>query len=176
MTNPIDNCFWVIPDVLLAGEHPALLGADQAKRRIRRFLVAGVNQFIDLSDKNECPDYSGLLIDEAAMLGAEANYSHHPIRDKGIPRSPVQMAAIFREISDAMSRKYVTYLHANRGVGRTGVAIGCYLVECGLPNDRALRKLAILYSSMEKSAWEPSIPETEQQIEYIRKWEAGSGQ
>jgi hypothetical protein len=49
-------------------------------------------------------------------------------------------------------------------------------VECGLPNDRALRKLAILYSSMEKSAWEPSIPETEQQIEYIRKWEAGSGQ
>ena len=51
MTNPIDNCFWVIPDVLLAGEHPALPGEDQAKRRIRRFLVAGVNQFIDLSDK-----------------------------------------------------------------------------------------------------------------------------
>lgn len=176
MTNPIDNCFWVIPDVLLAGEHPALLGEDQAKRRIRRFLVAGINQFIDLSDKHECTDYSALLEREAAMLGASASYSHHPIRDKGIPRSPVQMAAIFREIGEAISRKHVTYIHANRGVGRTGVAVGCYLVECGLPSDRALRKLAILYSSMEKSAWEPSIPETEQQIDYIRNWEAGAGQ
>lgn len=110
------------------------------------------------------------------MLGVDVQYSHHPVRDKGIPRSPVQMAAVFREISDAMSRGETTYIHANRGVGRTGVAIGCYLVECGLDGDRAIRKLAILYSSMEKSAWEPQIPETDQQIEYIREWEAGAGQ
>jgi hypothetical protein len=29
---------------------------------------------------------------------------------------------------------------------------------------------------MEKSAWEPSIPETEQQLEYIRGWQPGAGQ
>jgi hypothetical protein len=176
MTKPIDNSFWVIPEVLLAGEHPGASGPDEITRRIRRFLVSGVSQFIDLSDKKECEAYQEVLERESALLGIESQYSHHPIRDKGIPRSPVQLAAVFREISDAMGRGQTTYIHANRGVGRTGVAIGCYLVECGLPADRAVRKLAILYSSMEKSAWEPSIPETEQQLEYIRGWQPGAGQ
>jgi hypothetical protein len=176
MTKPIDNAFWVIPDVLLAGEHPGVDGPEEATRRIRRFLVSGIGQFIDLSEKKECLAYAEILHREADMLGVDVQYSHHPVRYKGIPRSPVQMAAVFREISDAMSRGETTYIHANRGVGRTGVAIGCYLVECGLDGDRAIRKLAILYSSMEKSAWEPQIPETDQQIEYIREWEAGAGQ
>jgi protein-tyrosine phosphatase len=176
MTKPIDNSFWVIPDVLLAGEHPGAAGDDEMTRRLRRFLVSGVSQFIDLSDKKECLSYDRMLQSESEMLGIDARYSHHPIRDKGIPRSPVQMAAVFRDISDALAQGQVTYIHANRGVGRTGVAVGCYLVECGLAPDRAIRKLAILYSAMERSAWEPSIPETEQQIEYIRNWEAGAGQ
>ncbi|KPK58663.1 MAG: hypothetical protein PVI25_09290 [Gammaproteobacteria bacterium] len=176
MTKPIDNSFWVIPDLLLAGEHPGAAGEEEMVRRIRRFLVSGVSQFIDLSDKKECGSYEEILTRESGLLGVDARYSHHPIRDKGIPRSPVQMAAVFREVSDAMGRGQITYIHANRGVGRTGVAVGCYLVECGLPADRAVRKLAILYSAMEKSAWEPSIPETEQQLDYIRHWEPGAGQ
>jgi hypothetical protein len=49
--------------------------------------------------------------------------------------------------------------------------VGCYLVQSGLPGDRALRKLAILYSAMEKSAWVPQIPETDQQVEYVRNWD-----
>ncbi len=176
MTKPIDNSFWVIPDVLLAGEHPGAAGEEEMTRRLRRFLVSGVSQFIDLSDKTECLNYEDILQRESGALGVESRYCHHPIRDKGIPRSPVQMAAVFRDISDALCQGQVTYLHANRGVGRTGVAVGCYLVECGLAPDRAIRKLAILYSAMEMSAWEPSIPETEQQLEYIRHWEAGAGQ
>lgn len=176
MTKPIDNSFWVIPDLLLAGEHPGAAGREETTRRIRRFLVSGITQFIDLSDKKECEPYQETLDREAALLGVDVQFSHHPIRNKGIPRSPVQIAAVFREIGDAIGRRQTTYLHANRGVGRTGVAVGCYLVECGLPPERAIRKLAILYSSMEMSAWEPSIPETEQQLEYIRHWEPGAGQ
>jgi len=176
MTKPIDNSFWVIPDVLLAGEHPGAAGDDELPRRLRRFLVSGVSQFIDLSDKSECQAYQEILDGESETLGIDVRYSHHPIRDRGIPRSPVQMAAVFRDISDALAQGQISYIHANRGVGRTGVAVGCYLVECGLPPDRAVRKLAILYSAMERSAWEPSIPETEQQLEYIRHWVAGAGQ
>jgi hypothetical protein len=51
-----------------------------------------------------------------------------------------------------------------------GLVVGCYLVQSGLPGDRALRKLAILYSAMEKSAWVPQIPETDQQMDYVRGW------
>jgi len=170
MTRPIDNSFWVLPNVLMAGEHPCAGNPDETRRRLRRFLFAGVTQFIDLTDKGEAPSYEEMLAEESRLFEDEIVYSHHPIRDKGIPRSPVQLAAVFREISAAMAPGKVTYIHAARGVGRTGLAAGCYLVECGLSGERALRKLAILYSSMECSAWEPQIPETDQQMDYVRNW------
>ena len=170
MSRPIDNCFWVLPDFLLAGEHPSVDNPDETRKRLRRFLFAGVTQFIDLSDKGEVPPYRDLLEEESRLFEGEVVYSHHPVRDKGIPRSPVQLAAVFRELGEAMAKGKVTYLHAARGVGRTGLAAGCYLVECGLSGERALRKLAILYSSMECSAWEPQIPETDQQMDYVRNW------
>lgn len=170
MTRPIDNSFWVLPNALMAGEHPRVESPEETRRRLRRFLFAGVTQFIDLTDKGEMTSYEELLAEEARLFDDEVVYSHHPIRDKGIPRSPVQLAAVFREIGAAMAQRHVTYIHAARGVGRTGLAAGCYLVECGLSGERALRKLAILYSSMECSAWEPQIPETDQQMEYVRNW------
>ena len=85
MTKPIDNSFWVIPDLLLAGEHPGAAGEEEMVRRIRRFLVSGVSQFIDLSDKKECGSYEEILTRESGLLGVDARYSHHPIRDKGKP-------------------------------------------------------------------------------------------
>ncbi|MGB5211451.1 MAG: hypothetical protein WBN31_07975 [Gammaproteobacteria bacterium] len=173
MTKPIDNSFWVLPDVLMAGEHPGSDNEDETRRRLRRFLFAGVTQFIDLSDKGERPAYESILQQEAELFDETVIYSHHPIRDKGIPRSPVQMTAVIREISDVMAERKITYVHAARGVGRTGLAAGCYLVECGLDGERALRKLMILYSDMECSAWEPRIPETDQQVEYVRQWRPG---
>lgn len=176
MNKPIDNCYWVIPDMLLAGEHPGDDEEDRARKKLRRFLVAGVSQFIDLTEKGECPEYESVLMEEAERLGVEAVYCHHPIRRGAIPRSPVQMAAIIREIGEAAGRGMSTYMHAGDGVGRTGLAVGCYLVECGLSGERALRKLAILYSAMEMSAWEPYIPKTAQQMEYVANWQPGAGE
>ena len=39
MTKPIDNCFWVLPDVLMAGEHPGGDNEEETRRRLRRFLA-----------------------------------------------------------------------------------------------------------------------------------------
>ena len=173
MSNPIDNSYWVKPDVLLAGEHPVQADVDKTRGTLRRLLVNGVSQFIDVTTKGELAPYEKLLMQEAEILGVDVVYSHHPIRKGGIPRSPVQTLAIIREIEEAESRGATTYLHGAGGVGRVGLIVGCYLAEAGLPGDRALRKLSILYSAMEKSAWEPDIPETQQQTEYVVNWKPG---
>ena len=173
MSNPIDNSYWVVPDILLAGEHPGDPAEDSTRRALRRLLVGGVSQFIDLTTKDELPSYEDLLQEEAGALGIEVIYSNHPVRKQGIPRSPVQTAAIIREIDEAATRGVTSYLHGAGGVGRVGLVVGCFLVETGLEGKRALNKLQILYSAMEKSAWEPDIPETEQQTEYVRDWQAG---
>jgi hypothetical protein len=173
MSNPIDNSYWVDPDVLLAGEHPGDPGDDTTRKSVRRLLVTGVSQFIDLTTRGELPSYESLLQEEAKTLGVEVAYSNHPVRRQGIPRSPVQTAAIIREIAEARSSGMMTYLHGAAGVGRVGLVVGCFLVETGLSGNRALNKLQILYSAMEKSAWEPDIPATEQQADYVREWLAG---
>jgi hypothetical protein len=170
MSNPIDNSYWVVPDVLLAGEYPGGGDLDRARRQLRRLLVGGVSQFIDMTTAGEHKPYEPVLMEEADLLGVNAVYSNHPVRRHGIPRSPVQTAAIIREIAEAAGEGVTTYLHGASGVGRVGLVVGCYLVQSGLPGDRALRKLAILYSAMEKSAWVPQIPETDQQVEYVRGW------
>lgn len=173
MSNPIENSYWVIPDILLAGEHPGDPGDEGTRNSLRRLLVSGVSQFIDLTTRGELPSYETLLNEEAGSLGVDAVYSNHPVRRQGIPRSPVQTGAIIREIDAAAADGMTTYLHGAAGVGRVGLVVGCFLVESGLSGHRALNKLQILYSAMEKSAWEPDIPETEQQSEYVRDWQAG---
>jgi hypothetical protein len=170
MSNLIDNSYWVVPDILLAGEYPGDGDLERARRQLRRLLVGGVSQFIDLTTAGEHEPYEPVLMEESTRLGVTAVYSNHPVRRHGIPRSPVQTAAIIREISEAAAGGLTTYLHGASGVGRVGLVVGCYLVQSGLPGDRALRKLAILYSAMEKSAWVPQIPETDQQMDYVRGW------
>jgi hypothetical protein len=173
MSNPIDNSYWVIPDLLLAGEHPGDPGDESTRHSLRRLLVSGVSQFIDLTTRGELPSYEAVLHEEAETLGVEVVYSNHPVRRQGIPRSPVQTAAIIREVDEAMSKGVTTYLHGAAGVGRVGLVVGCFLVETGLSGHRAINKLQILYSAMEKSAWEPDIPATQQQADYVREWQAG---
>ena len=95
--------------------------------------------------------------------------SRHPIRDVGVPRSRDDMHAILACIDTSLRTGDPVYVHCWGGVGRTGTVIGCYLVGCGLSGDDALRKLAELFGSMEKSATKRS-PETADQKRWVREW------
>jgi hypothetical protein len=45
---PDPNTYWVVPGKLLAGEYPGAPDSEETRRRLRRFLAAGVRHFIDL--------------------------------------------------------------------------------------------------------------------------------
>src|SRR5260221_14694643 len=88
---PDPDTYWVVPGKPLAGEYPGAPDSEEARRRLRRFLAAGVRHFIDLTEVGELEPYAELLTEEA---GSNTSYERFPIRDVSVPEEPKAMAEI----------------------------------------------------------------------------------
>ena len=165
---PIPNSYWVEPGRLLAGEYPGHLSSDEALGRIQRLLAAGVNTFIDLTEEGELPPYLTLL-----PTNASTPIEHHrwPITDHGVPRSRQHMTQILDSIERAIDAGRCVYVHCHAGIGRTGTAVGCYLIRRGLSGDQALEHLQQLWQQCARSQRWPTVPETDDQYGFVRAWQ-----
>jgi len=169
---PQDNCYWVVPGRILAGEYPGDPNPDVARGRISRHLEAGVRCFVDLTEDGELEPYDDLLAIEAARLGIE-HFEHlrFGIRDINIPDSDELTASALDAIDRGSRELPIVYIHCRGGIGRTGTIVGCYFKrQLGLTGDEALDKVARLWENVPKSARCPSSPETVPQCNYVRNW------
>ena len=164
---PDPNTYWVEPAKLLAGEYPGAPDPEEARRRLRRFLAAGVRHFIDLTEVGELEPYAGLLAEEA---DSRTSYERIPIRDVSVPDEPQTVAEIIAAIDRAIAEGGITYVHCWGGVGRTGLAVACWLQERGQTPDEALRDLADKWRSCAKSKRMPNSPETAEQVRWVKEW------
>jgi hypothetical protein len=80
------------------------------------------------------------------------------------------MAAIIAAIDRAITEGGITYVHCWGGVGRTGLAVACWLQERGQTPDEALADLADKWRSCAKSERMPSSPETPEQVRWVQSW------
>ena len=160
---PLPNSYWVLPERMLAGEHP--FGEDplEAQDRFAGLRDAHIDYFIDLTEIGERPAYQRLL-------HRSADYLRFPIVDCGLPESDEQMHRIQAAIRSALAGGRNLYIHCRAGIGRTGLAVGCYLAEQGLAGKAALQELNRLWKQSERAKTWPSIPQTEPQAEFIRRW------
>jgi hypothetical protein len=163
MDPPLPNTYWVVPDLILAGEHPS--GATQADttERLARLHEAGINYFIDLTEMDEMPDYRGLL-------PVHSHYLRCAIRDAEVPSEVAQMQELQSRIRNARALGRRMYIHCRAGIGRTGLVVGCYLAEGGLDGNSALEKLNLLWRKCARAESWPSVPQTTEQADYIRDW------
>jgi ADP-ribosyl-[dinitrogen reductase] hydrolase len=160
---PLPNSYWVLPGRVLAGEYPGGASPELTRERLSRLLDAGIDCFLDLTRPQELTPYE-------ASLPTEVDYLRCPLLDHGIPASPDEMTQIMQCLRGALREGRVVYLHCRAGIGRTGMVAGCLLTERGLSGEEALAELNRLWQQSARSAQWPTVPETTEQIEYVRRW------
>lgn len=167
---PSANSYWVTRDRFAAGEYPGDRDSDRAATSIESLLRAGIDHFIDLTEERELEPYAGILEQVARRIGLRVGHERHPIVDGRVPTSPDQMVRILDAIDSALSEGKTVYLHCWGGVGRTGTAVGCWLVRHGSTGEQALHQINDRWLGVEKVWRIPNSPETPDQIDYVRNW------
>jgi hypothetical protein len=170
--HPIPDSYWVIKGQLLAGEYPRAVDEAESVAKLRSLLDAGVTLFIDLTEANEgaLKPYDYLLDAEAKTRGITIRRLRLGWQDYGTP-SIQHMSAVLDTIDTAIADGEVVYIHCWGGIGRTGAAVGCYLVRHGSSPDDALTLIAERRQGTPDGC-RPS-PETREQERFVRSWRPG---
>jgi hypothetical protein len=169
MKTPILESYWVEENRFLAGEYPGDYNPEGTRRRIDNFLEAGVNTFIDLTHSYERPPYDDILKEQARIYETDWAYHRFSIRDHSIPLRET-MVNILNAIDAAIEKKNGVYVHCWGGIGRTGIAVGCWLVRHGMTNEEALARVNQLYRTRPGNLYYPRSPETDEQIQFVLDW------
>src|SRR5215813_10982110 len=138
---PIIDSYWVVPGRLLAGEYPGAKTEEETRAKLRSFLEAGVDYFLDLTDEGEGRQpYEQLLLEEAKKLERKVVYRRLAVAEQGAPTTP-EMREIQRSIENALNEGHTVYVHCWVGVGRAGLVVGCYLIEQEMSAAEALAQI-----------------------------------
>ncbi|KAI5898683.1 uncharacterized protein SCHCODRAFT_02612846 [Schizophyllum commune H4-8] len=172
---PIPNSYWATP-LLLACEYP-WTPKDPYRPKLDALLKAGVRTFIDLTEDGELRSYvqCGILNARAELLGIDPStleYHRFPIRDRSLPPCVEYMYGVLHILRDNERRRRITAVHCRGGIGRTGMVIGCWLVESGLAKDgeEALEIIAREWATVEKCRRFPHSPETGPQCLFVKNF------
>ncbi|KAF8890878.1 protein-tyrosine phosphatase-like protein, partial [Mucidula mucida] len=177
-SRPIPNSYWATP-LVLACEFPWTPTAPcDAKCKLDALLAAGVRTFIDLTESGELKSYTHVLCARAELQGidpAAIEYHRFPIRDRSLPESVGYMYRVLEVLRDNRDRGRISAVHCRGGIGRTGMVIGCWLVQCGMARDgeEALGIIAREWRTVEKCRRYPHSPETGPQFEFVKRFHAG---
>ncbi len=168
---PLPNSYWVRFGYFLAGAYPGAGSSAETRLALRGLLLAGVTLFLDLTERGEygLEPYAPILQEESGLLGRLVEYRRIPIPDGEAPTIG-DMVLILDAVDAAMAAGRTVYLHCFAGVGRTGMAVGCYLVRHGLKGQAALQEVHRLRYG--RRAWwkQPGLSMSQQAM--VRNWAA----
>ncbi len=153
---------------LLAGEYPGAYEYDRAKTRLEALVQAGIRTFIDLTERRDpLQPYEPVLVEIGREQQLDLRYYRFGIRDGDIPATEV-MTQVLGCIRTEIANSRPTYVHCWGGIGRTGTAVGCWLVEQGRTPEEALREIASLRATVPDCRMRS--PETDRQCDFVREW------
>jgi hypothetical protein len=173
---PLPGTWWIEPGRLLGGAHPASRSMADTLSRIEALLDLGMTAFVDLTEPGETAPYEALLGAGATQPRRELQYTRMPMPDHGVPSTPQTMKDILAHLDRALAGGHAVYLHCRAGIGRTGLVAGCHLVDKGMAPEQAQEHLQQLWQQAGRTSVWPHTPETDEQMDYIRRWNQDSAQ
>jgi len=171
---PLPATYWVVPGRLLVGEHPASRSRADSMDRLRRFLLAGVTCFVDLTEPTELPAYEPLL-PLTTPEGRRIEYMREPIRDHDVPPDDERMSQVVETVDAALEAGHVVYLHCRAGIGRSAMVAACWLASRAGGGRDPLPRLQEHWQESSRSRDWPTVPETREQAAFVRSWSAQFG-
>jgi len=168
MHRPIPDSYWVVDGLLLAGEYAGAVNTPRARRKLEALLDAGIRSFFDLTEEGELLPYDDMLNELAIDRRIEVAYERVPTPDMGVP-PPADLQALLSRLKTTVSAGTPSYVHCWGGIGRTGTAIGCWLVEHDAVHGReALARIAGLRHGTPDGR--RRSPETDEQCALVLGW------
>lgn len=174
---PIANSYVVPGTRLAAGEYPgspSKTPPHEAEGKLEAFLDAGISAFIDLTDPADgLAPYEPMLREVASRRGVSVAYERLTMRDMDICE-PSFMRTVLDTINARLEEGHGVYVHCWGGIGRTGMAVGCWLVRRGATGEEALAQVKALFHTMSPAkvkrhaSW--GSPQTEPQRTMVRTW------
>ena len=117
---PLANTYWVDPGRVAPGEYPGARNRDDAAGRLRTLLQAGIDCFMDLTQRDEgLAPYAGIAAQEVCRLDTEFVHERHPIVDMCVPRRAQMTTGILDAIDEALDDAKNVYVYCWGDIGRT---------------------------------------------------------
>ena len=184
--------YWVLIGKIAAGEYPgkqfsknpstfiasvvhsviALFRSRFAARnspgwKIGQLMDSGIDTFIDLTESGERPPYNMHLHTQRRKRSRRSEYYRFPIPDKNVT-SLEQMKEILDLIDSEVFEGRSVYIHCFRGLGRTGIVVGCLLSRHGMVGEKALERIPEIRKGVAGDF--RKSPENEAQRRFVVDW------
>jgi hypothetical protein len=148
---------------VIAGPYPGAADEREARRRLRRVQAEGCDFFLDLTEDGELEPYKHLL-------PGRVEHERIPLRKGEVP-PPERMREVVETIDRASARDgYFVYVHDDDGVGRVGMAVGCWVGNRPIVDGDMLAFIDRLRADIPGRRPSPELPE---QRAFVQGWTRG---
>ena len=173
---PLERCYWVVENLLLAGAYPGHPNSHAHKKRISGLWEAGMRTFINLMEEGETNNtgqafvrYDDVLRELALQNSDRVAHLRFPVPDTKITTVD-RMRSILDAIDLSLDKRIPVYVHCFGGMGRTGTVICCWLLRHGLASkENVLSMLTTLRQADLQRATLPA-PENQTQCKFVLDW------
>jgi protein-tyrosine phosphatase len=163
----VSEVFWIAADTNISGARLAIvlrpLGNDRLRDELLHMKNAGIRTVVSMLEPWEA-DYLGLAEEQKVAEQIGLNFLSYPIPDRATPGDKSTFRHFIKGLVARIRNGDAVGVHCRGCIGRSTIAIACTLIHLGWKPQTALT--AIEY------ARGCSVPDTEEQREWILRYEA----